>query len=49
MNKIKVKKYGCPIPKDAEATPWDKIFSDLVRPYIILMNGIRTSYANASQ
>ena len=34
-NKRKQKKYGTLPPKEAEATPWDKMCIDLIGPYKI--------------
>jgi len=38
-NKRKVKKYGHLPPKEAEATPWDKMCIDLIGPYTIRRTG----------
>ena len=38
-NKRKVKKYGWLPPKEAEATPWDKMCIDLIGPYTIRRKG----------
>jgi hypothetical protein len=38
-NKRKVKKYGHLPPKEAEATPWDKMCIDLIGPYTIRRKG----------
>ena len=38
-NKRKVKKYGYLPPKEAEATPWDKLCIDLIGPYKIRRKG----------
>jgi Integrase zinc binding domain len=38
-NKRKVKKYGHIPPKEAEATPWDKMCIDLIGPYTICRKG----------
>ena len=38
-NKNKVKKYGWLPPKEAEATPWDKMCIDLIGPYKIRRKG----------
>jgi transposase InsO family protein len=38
-NKRKVKKYGWLPPKEAEASPWDKMCIDLIGPYTIRRKG----------
>ena len=38
-NKRKVKKYGHLPPKEAEATPWDRMCIDLIGPYTINRKG----------
>ena len=38
-NKKKTKKYGLLPPKEAEATPWDKLCVDLIGPYKIRRKG----------
>ena len=47
-NKRKVKKYGWLPPKEAEATPWDKMCIDLIGPYTIRRKEKRISYASVS-
>jgi hypothetical protein len=37
--KEKSKKYGWLPPKEAEATPWDKMCIDLIGPYTIRRKG----------
>ena len=43
-NKRKVKKYGWLPPKEAEATPWDKMCIDLIGPYTIRRKGKQGSH-----
>ena len=38
-NKRRVKKLGLLPPKEAEATPWDKLCVDLIGPYVIRQSG----------
>jgi transposase InsO family protein len=38
-NKRRQKKYGLIPPKEAEATPWDKLCLDLIGPYTIQRKG----------
>jgi hypothetical protein len=45
----KGKKYGWLLPKEAEATPWDKICIELICPYESLDMEIRISYASVSR
>ena len=48
-NKRKIKKYGHLPPKEAEATPWDKMCIDLIGPYKIRRKGKKILHANVLQ